>query len=102
MSKTQAGYFLKSLEKQEPCYTRQKNRLCITGFSAILFFGMSLESLHQVALELLSLFPEQELVIQGKKMNTDNHNNEKHAYPDHHTLNRKEGCPEKSDKRDQV
>jgi hypothetical protein len=82
--------------------TKQKNRLCIIGFSAILFFGMSLESLHQVPLELRSLFSELELVIQGKKMNADNHDNEEQADPDHHTLDRKEGRPEKTDERDQV
>jgi len=35
-------------------------------------------------------------------MNANDNNNEKHADPEHHTLDRKEGCPQKSDKGDQV
>jgi hypothetical protein len=73
-----------------------------SGFSAILFSGMSLESLHQLPLQLLSLFTEHYLVIQGEKMNADDHDDEKEADPEHYTLNRKEGCPEKPDERDQV
>jgi len=35
-------------------------------------------------------------------MNTDDHDNKKQAHPEHHSLHREEGSPEKANERDQV
>jgi hypothetical protein len=42
------------------------------------------------------------LVIQGEEINTDDHDNEKQAHPEHDSCYRKEGCPEKSNERDEI